>query len=392
MRRYAILAAALVIELLLGFQYTWGVFDRVLQEEYGFAASQAQAVLAAQIVMFAVTFLAAGWVLHHFGPRVTTVAGGLIYGASLILGGIFGRNPTVLFWSTGVLFGVGLALGYICPLVTCQKWFPRYKGAITGLVVGFYGGGSFLLAAVTKALMASGLTAFQVLTFFGVVSAAGIVLMGLTLTNPPGEINAVKRGRFPKGILRTGHFWALVAGYFAGTCAGLSIVGSIERIGRTLGTPGYWFEKSVMAFAIGNTCGRLVWGVLSEILGTRRAVALALVSQSACIIMMIFLGAYGPAFVVLTLFIGFNYGANFVLFVSDVSKTYGADRVGSVFAMVNIAYVASGLFGAPSAGFSFDRWNSYVPSMCAAATLTFAGAVLFLVLYGRAKAPPEEVG
>ena len=372
------------IELLLGFQYTWAIFDRALQENHGFAATETQAVLGAQIVAYSTTFFAAGWVLHRFGPRITTVIGGVLYGSSLVIGGTFGQNPAALFWGTGVLFGVGLAFCYISPLVTVVKWFPRYKGIATGLVVAFYGGGSLVLAGVAKWFLARGFSAFQVLNIFGVAAVCGISLMALVLRDPPGVEGGERRVRFPRGVLKTGHFWSLVVGFFAGTCAGISIIGSVERIGQTLGTPEWWLAMAVMALALGNTTGRVAWGILSDLLGTRTAVVLSLVGQGACITAMVFFGGVGPAFVLGALVIGFNYGANFVLYVSDVSKAYGTDRVGSVFALVNVGYLASGLLGAPSAGFSYDHWNSYVPSMCGAAVLTFLGAVVFLALYGRA--------
>ena len=381
LRRYVILAAVVLIELLLGFQYAWGVFDRVLQEQHGFTATQAQSVLAAQIVLFAATFPLAGWVLHRFGPRATTLIGGLLYGTALILGSLFGRHPGALFWSTGVLFGVGLSLAYISPVVTIQKWFPRYKGIATGLVVAFYGSGSFITAAVAKALLARGLSVFEVLGIFGIVAAVGVALLSLLLSNPPGGEAVAARARFPKGVLLTGHFWALTAGYFAGTTAGLCVVGSVERIGRTMNTPEYWVGLAVMAFAAGNTLGRVAWGVLSEVLGTGRAVIASLVMEGACITAMILFGWSGPAFVVLTFGVAFGYGANFVLYVTDVSRTYGPDRVGSVYSLVALVYIASGFLGAPSAGYSYDRWHSYVPSMLGAAVLTALGAAAFMLLH-----------
>jgi OFA family oxalate/formate antiporter-like MFS transporter len=381
LRRYYILAAVIVMELLLGFQYAWGVFDRVLQEQYEFTASQAQSVLAAQIVLFAATFPLAGWVLHRFGPRTTTLIGGVLYGAALILGSVFGRHPGALFWSTGVLFGIGLSLAYISPIVTIQKWFPRYKGIATGLVVAFYGSSSFLAAAIAKALLARGMSAFEILGIFGIAAVVGIVPLSFVLTNPPGGEVESRKARFPKGVLVTGHFWALTAGYFAGTTAGLAIVGSVERIGRTLETPEVWLGMAVMAFAAGNTLGRVAWGVLSEVLGTGRAVVAALVMQGACIAGMIVFGWSGPAFVALTFGVAFGYGANFVLYITDVSRTYGADRVGSVYSLVALVYIASGFLGAPSAGYSFDRWQSYVPSMLFAATLCALGAAAFIMLH-----------
>jgi len=112
----------MLIELLVGFQYTWGIFDRALQESHAFAATETRAVLGAQVILYSVTFFAAGWVLHRFGPRVTTLIGGVLYGSSLVIGGTFGQNPPALFWGARVLFGAGPAAlfsGQACPRILC---------------------------------------------------------------------------------------------------------------------------------------------------------------------------------------------------------------------------------------------------------------------------------
>jgi MFS transporter, OFA family, oxalate/formate antiporter len=392
LRRYLIATAAVLIELLLGFQYTWAIFDRVLQRDHGFTATQAQSVLAAQIVTFAITFPIAGWVLHKIGPRLTTMIGAVLYASSLILGAKYGQSPSALFYSTGVLFGVGLALAYIGPIVTMQKWFPKAKGVATGIVVGCYASSSFILAGVTKALLARGFTIFEILGIFGMVALCGVLPLALLLADPAREAHAPKRGRFPAGVLRTGHFWALTVAYFAGTTAGLSVVGSIEKIGGTLQTPEWWLAGAVMAFAAGNTSGRVAWGFVSEWLGTRRTVCAALATLGGCIFAMTFFGGSGPAFIALTFGIGFGYGSNFVLYITDVSRTYGPDRVGSVYGLVALAYIASGFLGAPSAGRSYDLWHSYAPSMYGAAALTLFGIIFFLVLHGDpVEEPPHEI-
>jgi len=387
LRRYIIAGAAVLIELLLGFQYTWAIFDNALQGRHGFTATQAQAVFAAQIVTFALTFPVAGWVLHTIGPRLTTIIGGTIYAVSLLLGAKYGQNPSALFWSTGVLFGAGLALAYICPIVTIQKWFPKYKGVATGLVVACYSSCSFFLAYITNALLARGMTVFEILHIYGVVALCGLIPLALVFVNPPREADAPKRGRFPAGVLRTGHFWGLTVAYFAGTTAGLSVVGSISKIGGTLHAPEWWLAGAVMALAAGNTTGRVAWGFISEWIGTRRAVCAALATLGGSICAMTFFGSNGPAFIALAFGIGFGYASNFVLYISDVSRTYGSDRVGSVYGLIALAYIGSGLFGPPSAGRSYDLWHSYNPSMYGAAALTLVGLVLFLVMHGD---PVEE--
>jgi OFA family oxalate/formate antiporter-like MFS transporter len=174
-----------------------------------------------------------------------------------------------------------------------------------------------------------------------------------------------------------------VVGLFSGTFAGLSIIGSIEKIGETLGAPEGYFKYGVLVMAIGNALGRAAWGALVEWIGARRAVAADLALQAACVTAMIFAGHYGPAFVVLAFLIGFNYGGNFVLYVTEVAHTYGPDKVASVYGLIYVVYVVSGLTGPSAAGASSDHWRTYVPSMGLAAAVALAGAAGFVALYKR---------
>jgi OFA family oxalate/formate antiporter-like MFS transporter len=205
------------------------------------------------------------------------------------------------------------------------------------------------------------------------------------MVNPP-ETDArvlARKGTLPAGLLRSGHFWSLVVAFFAGTVAGLSIVGSLEKIGKTLGAPDEWVKVSVMVLAVGNASGRAGWGILVELLGARTAVSVSLALQAVFIVTLILAGHAGPAFVVLAFLIGFNYGGNFVLYVTEVAHKYGPDRVGSVYGIIYVIYVVSGICGPSMAGASFDHWKTYVPSMTVAAAATLAGAGAFLILYRK---------
>lgn len=384
MKKYLVLLGAMLINLLFGFQYTWAIFDRILIDTYGLSAKSTQFVFSSQVVTFALAFVFAGRIIDHVSTRVTTIAGALIYGGGLVLAWRGGPNPVTLVLGVGLCYGLGLALGYIGPLVTAVKWFPERKGLATGFVVGAFGSGSLFFSAAVKALIAWGMSMFTIFLLVGISCAAGIILLSFSLVEPPSIAPETERkAPLPPGLLRTRAFWSLVAGFLACTLAGLSIVGSLEKIGKTAGAPEAYLTLCVTVLALGNTTGRPGWGMITELIGTRRAVLWLILLQAAFIAAMIFLGRFGPAFVALSFLIGFNYGGTFVLYVTEVAKSYGPERVGSVYGLVFVVYAASGLLGPTSSGFSHDRWHSYVPSMAYASAVLVAGAIAFFLLYRR---------
>ncbi|MHC4714940.1 MAG: MFS transporter, partial [Planctomycetota bacterium] len=263
MRKYRVILVAVSVELLLGFKYAWGIFDRVLQRDYGFTATQTQLVFSMTVAVFAAAFLISGRIQDRFGPRVTTLIGAFFYGTGLLIAGLGGPRFATLFVGAGVMMGLAVAFGYIGPLATAVKWFPARKGAVTGVVIGAYGFGAFFVGSAAQALLARGLTPFRVFLIVGIVGSALMALLSLGLSLPEEYRKTSKTSlRLPEGFLKGAHFWALAAGLFAGTFAGLVVVGSVQRIGGSLGAPEWAVVIAVQAFAAGSVSGRVGWGLL----------------------------------------------------------------------------------------------------------------------------------
>ena len=114
------------------------------RHHYGFSGTQAQAVFATGIMVFAIVMIFAGRWQDRAGPRVVAITGGLVLAAGYAIAGLAGPSFPVVLLAIGVIGGAGIGLGYVCPVAACIKWFPDLKGVITGLAVAGFGGGSFL--------------------------------------------------------------------------------------------------------------------------------------------------------------------------------------------------------------------------------------------------------
>ncbi|MDX2411900.1 MAG: MFS transporter, partial [Woeseiaceae bacterium] len=136
LNRWLVVVGAILIQLALGAIYAWSVFTARLTDTagvYAFTASQTAWVFSAALATFAIVMVLAGRILPLVGPRLLSIAGGLLLGAGYITGGLFGDSFWVQLTCLGVLSGAGIGLAYVVPIAVCVKWFPDKKGLITGL-------------------------------------------------------------------------------------------------------------------------------------------------------------------------------------------------------------------------------------------------------------------
>lgn len=83
MKRYRILAAAVVMQMCLGATYAWSVFVLPLKQVTGFLQGWAQLPLALFYFAFPATMIVTGTLLPRIGPRRCAVTGGLLFGGGI---------------------------------------------------------------------------------------------------------------------------------------------------------------------------------------------------------------------------------------------------------------------------------------------------------------------
>ncbi|MCC5840144.1 MAG: MFS transporter [Opitutales bacterium] len=131
-------------------------------------------------------------------------------------------------------------------------------------------------------------------------------------------------------------------------------------------------------FAFSNFAGRLVWGFLSDFLGARACLALALSVQGVGIALLAWPGMAGGAYLLLAAVVGFGFGGNFVLFAKETSQAFGVERLANIYPYVFIGYALAGIFGPLTGGLLYDFTGNYFAGIMVAALISFAGAALFV--------------
>lgn len=149
MKRYLQIVASFLTMLCIGGVYAWSIFVPPLINEHSLLTAQTQLVFGFTIAVFAVVMIFAGLIEKKRGPRRTALIGAVLYTAGYIVASFSGGGFGLLLIGIGILSGAGIAFGYVTSLATPIKWFPGYKGLITGISVAGFGGGAILLAWLT---------------------------------------------------------------------------------------------------------------------------------------------------------------------------------------------------------------------------------------------------
>jgi OFA family oxalate/formate antiporter-like MFS transporter len=203
----------------------------------------------------------------------------------------------------------------------------------------------------------------------------------------------------PLQMLRTWQFYALWSMFMVGALAGLMVIGNIKNFANSesFGFQNFGFTAkeaedyavigAAICLPILNGLGRIVWGIISDKIGRKRALIAMSISQAVMMGIFFFTVRNPVFFYVIAAAIGFNFGGNFALFPAATADYYGSKNVGPNYGIVFTSYAAGGIIGPILAGIVQDNQLSFLYAFIPAAVLCLVAAGIGFAL----KAPtPKE--
>ena len=388
MKKYLVILASFLIMLCIGGVYAWSIFVPPLKLEHGLMTAQTQLIFGFTIASFAIVMIPAGRIEKKRGPRITAIIGAILFMAGYLIASFSGGHVSLLLIGVGIFSGAGIAFGYVTSLATPIKWFPEYKGLITGISVAGFGGGAIILSRLVKAMLADGVPVLQIFRIIGISYGIVVFLSALLFAVPESTRSAeVKKTQTIGELITDSKVWALFLAMFAGTFAGLLVIGNLKPIGLNFGVSEVYATTAISFLAIGNMVGRVLWGYVSDKLGGRRSVLLALVLLTLFTILILPGSQSNITFLFIPFLVGLGFGANFVLFATEVSQLYGVDKLGTIYPYVFLSYGFAGIIGPSAGGWLFDVTHSYTIPIILSAIICAAGALIFRVMIPKRNVP-----
>jgi len=373
LKRYRILAAAVIMQMCLGATYAWSVFVLPLKQMTGILQGTAQLPFSLFYFAFPATMMVTGTLLPRIGPRRSAVIGGLVFGGGWMTAALGSVHFLFTILGIGLMAGVGVGFAYIVPIATCVRWFPDQKGLVTGMAVAGFGGGAALVSNIAGQLMDSmQMSPFGAFFSLGVAFLLLVVLAGSVMENPPESVVAATRLPNATGVLKQRTFVMLYLAMFAGLAAGFAVNANLKELYSAADVQ--TGVRAVAAFALANAAGRIVWGWVFD-RGRSTAILQAnLLLQAGVLLLHTWLLRSSTGLMLFAVLSGFNYGGILVLYASAAAETWGSERISQVYGWLfsaNIPAAVAPLF----AGMVFDRLGSFAPVLWGIAGLMVCGVL-----------------
>ncbi len=379
---WGVVFSALFINLSIGGLYAWSVFKSAIKGyiengdtfnilgktvSFNWDIASLNDPYAWACVIMSAGLLAAGRLQDKKGPAITSLLGGIMAGAGLLMAS-FSTNYWVWFIGFGVLFGTGIGFAYSAGSPAALKWFNKAKsGMVAGIVVSGFGSAPIYVAPLADFLIKK-YDIFVATRVFGVIALVVITLLSiLVLRNPPegyvapisdkekaklakksaSHAHDVSEDFKPIEVIKTPALYILWVLFFIGAGAGLLVIGSMtEMAKKQLGTFAF---LAVIILAMGNATGRLMGGIISDKIGRIWTLMIMFAFQSIMMFTAIYVtgikeAALIPAIMIvaLTILIGFNYGTNMSLFPSFTKDLWGMKNFGVNYGLVYSAWGVGG--------------------------------------------------
>ena len=381
------------INLALGVLYTWSVIKAAIPAEWGWTAAQKSDPYAIACFVFALAMIPAGRLQDRIGPRWVATIGGVAVALGCIIAGLAGSSYIGFVVGFGLCGGIGIGFGYAAATPAAVKWFPASQtGMIAGLVVAGFGLASVYIAPTAQALLGVyGVS--KTMIIFGIAFFVIVVTLAQFLRNPPEgyvpfDAKADKRPKTTAAarppvnmewheMIRTSNFWMLWTMYAFGAAAGLMVIGSAAAMSQAALGPAAFVAVAVLS--VGNAGGRVLAGVVSDIIGRQLTLFFAFIMQGALVLIPIYYGDDSIALLFAVLMIGACYGANLALFPSATKDHFGLKSFGLNYGVMFTAWGFGGLILPRIAGMAKDITGKEDLAFYIASGLMACGAVLALV-------------
>jgi len=400
--------------------YAFSVFIKPLREQFHWSATEVGLAYAIVVLVFGSTTFIAGKLNDKFGPRPIVVVGGAILGIGFYLVSTI-TSTMELYIYYGLIAGFGGGLVYLPPIATAPKWWPDRKALATGMAVIGLGLGSFIMGPLATTMIndpniGNG-SALPVFKYVGIAMFFMAIAAGFCLKNPPagykpaGWNPPVPAAGGPKATrdftfnetIKTGAFWKLYFAYFAGSFAGLMVIGVMaahginvmtKELADSLGIAVDVLKKTqpdkVKAIAMqaavalsffnaSNALVRILIGAVADKVGTRICFLVLFTLQVAAMLLLFPGAKVFMLFCIVAIIIGWNYGAMFTLFPATCAQYFGATAQGSNYGLLFTSWGLAGFISNLLAGRMFDIFGTYMMSFTVGAVFVAAGViVLFL--------------
>lgn len=392
--RWMLIVVGLLINVCLGSIYAFSVFRKPLETFWGVTSTQSGYPFMVFLAVFAIAMPLAGSLMAKWGPKKTTMLGGLLVGVGWIAAS-FSPDINILTILYGVIGGAGVGIAYGCPIAVAAKWFPQKSGLAIGLTVMGFGISALVMAPLMKAMIvAPGIGILNTFLYLGIAFLILIILLAQLLSFPPaGWVPAVAKTAASattavptadltrNEMIKTGSFYALWASYTIGCLAGLMAIGIASPVGTEVAKlDATMAALAVSLFAIFNGVGRPIFGSITDKLGPKNTAIVSFVLILGASLLVYFLGQGNPMmYLIAFCMLWMCLGGWLAIAPTTTGILFGKKHYSQNYGLVFTAYGAGAILGTLISGSIRDITGSYLGAFPIVAGLAILGMIIAFI-------------
>lgn len=364
-KRWIIVMAAVGIHICIGAVYAWSVFTRPIMQYMNISLKDVQFAFSLAILFlgFSASFL--GKHVEKYGAKKSGYASMLFYVTGMAGTGlaIYLKSIWLLYLFYGVIGGIGLGIGYITPVGTLVKWFPRNRGFATGCAIMGFGFAAMIAGPLIQYLIKH----FPL--YLVPVIMAGLYMVVMTLAASQFELpnfaenhaqsRVFNKGYTAKQALGMWQFYALWLMLFINIFCGIAIISIASPMAQEMiGMDAMAAAAMVGFIGLFNGLGRIWWSSVSDYIGRPNTYILFFTIQ---IVGFYFLSDFNVYFFTAILYMMMTcYGGGFAAIPAYISDVFGVKSLSSIHGHVLTAWALAGLFAPMFLAWLKELTNSYV--------------------------------
>lgn len=391
--RWLMAASAVGLHVCIGSVYAWSVLTKPIMAAMGLSLQETTWTFSLAILFLGLSAGTLGSKVQQMGPRRSGLLSmgffvTAMFGTALA---IYLQSLALLYLAYGVIGGIGLGVGYITPVSTLVKWFPKQRGFATGLAIMGFGFASTIAGPLMQGLVASvGLLAnFAIL---GIVYAVIMTASSLYLAPPTAdeaaaldtvqETTQVHAGPQVslKEAMRTWQLYGIWWLFFVNITCGIALLSVASPMAQEVtGMTPVAAASMVGIIGLLNGAGRIAWATISDYLGR---------ANTYCLFFAIEILAFwrlatetnALSFEILVLLIITCYGGGFSCMPAYLSDLFGTKWLSAIHGRILTAWGAAGIAGPLLLAWMRSWTHSYVGTLQLFAAVFISSLVIMGIL------------
>lgn len=368
--RWLIVLAAIGIHISIGSVYAWSVLTKPIMQAMGFSLQEVTWTFSLAILFLGTSAGFLGTYVEKYGPRRSGLFS-MCFFVSGLLGTAYAltqHSLLLLYLFYGVIGGIGLGTGYITPVSTLVKWFPKNRGLATGLAIMGFGFASLVAGPLMQFLVAR----FGLVQNFIILACLYAVIMTASALylEPPKQVKLETKGEFKvqlpqqaqysvQAAMHTWQFYALWWIFFTNITCGIGLLAVASPMAQeVIGMSPIAAASMVGIIGLLNGGGRIVWSTISDYLGRANTyIAFFIIEIIAFYLLG---GVQGSLMFQLLVFIIITcYGGGFSCMPAYLSDLFGTKQLSAIHGRILTAWGLAGIAGPLLLSVIYERTHSY---------------------------------